>query len=61
VKVANLVALQNGSPGRRIVNTENAGDSGPMVQINEKLGFRPVEALADFQRTVSAATATVPV
>jgi GNAT superfamily N-acetyltransferase len=61
VKVANLVALQNGCPGRRIVNTENAGGSGPMVQINEKLGFRPVEALADFQRRVSAATATVPV
>jgi GNAT superfamily N-acetyltransferase len=60
VKVANLVALQNGCPGRRIVNTENAGGGGPMVQINEKLGFRPVEVLADFQRVVSVATGSVP-
>jgi GNAT superfamily N-acetyltransferase len=56
VKVANLVALQKGCPGRRIVNTENAGVDGPMLQINEKLGFRSVEVLADFQRIVSVAT-----
>jgi GNAT superfamily N-acetyltransferase len=61
VKVANLLALQKACPGRRIVNTENAGVKGPMVQINEKLGFRPVEVLADFQRIVSVATASVAV
>jgi GNAT superfamily N-acetyltransferase len=61
VKVANLVSLQQRCPGRRFVNTENAEVNGPMVQINEKLGFRPVEVLAEFQRRVSAATATVPV
>jgi hypothetical protein len=61
VKGANLVALQKGCPGRRIVNTENAGVDGPMVQINEKLGLRPVEVLADFQRIVSVAPASVAV
>jgi GNAT superfamily N-acetyltransferase len=61
VKVANLVSLQQRCPGRRYVNTENAEVNGLMVRINEKLGFRPVEVLAEFQRRVSAATATVPV
>jgi GNAT superfamily N-acetyltransferase len=59
VKVANLIGLQRHCPGRRLVNTENAGGNGPMVQINEKLGFRPVEVLADFQRIVSVATGSV--
>jgi GNAT superfamily N-acetyltransferase len=61
VKVANLISLQQHSSGHRFVNTENADDNGLMVQINEKLGFRPVEVLVDFQRIVSEATASVAV
>jgi GNAT superfamily N-acetyltransferase len=61
VKVANLISLQQHCPGRRLVNTENAGGHGPMVRINEQLGFRPVEVLADFQRIVSVATTSVAV
>jgi GNAT superfamily N-acetyltransferase len=61
VKVANLISLQQHSSGRRFVNTENADDNGLMVQINEKLGFRPVEVLVDFQRIVSVATISVAV
>jgi len=50
VKVANLAHVQERHPERTIVSTTNAVDNGPMVAINEQLGFRPVEVMAEFVR-----------
>jgi GNAT superfamily N-acetyltransferase/RimJ/RimL family protein N-acetyltransferase len=54
VKAANLAAVQAAYPERTRVNTQNAELNAPMVAINEKMGFRPVELLLEFQRIVSA-------
>lgn len=53
VKVANLVALQAGYPQRRDVATINAHDNPWMVGINERLGFRVVEACPSFYRLLA--------
>jgi GNAT superfamily N-acetyltransferase len=50
VKAANLRAVQEAHPGRTLVNTSNSPVNGPMVAINEQLGFRPVEINAEFVR-----------
>lgn len=50
VKVANLAHVQQRHPERTIVSTTNAVDNGPMVAINEQLGFRPVEVMVEFVR-----------
>jgi GNAT superfamily N-acetyltransferase len=55
VKAANLAALQADHPERRLVSTQNAETNAPMVAINEKMGFRAVEVLLEFQRRVPAA------
>lgn len=52
VKVASLAHVQALHPERTIISTTNAVDNGPMVAINEHLGFRPVEVMAEFARTV---------
>jgi GNAT superfamily N-acetyltransferase len=52
VKAANLAALQADRPERRLVSTQNAETNAPMLAINEKMGFRAVEVLLEFQRTV---------
>lgn len=52
VKVASLAHVQQRHPERTVVSTTNAVDNGPMVAINEQLGFRPVEVMAEFVRTV---------
>ncbi len=49
VKVANLRALQRDYPDRPTIVTTNAETNAPMVGINEMMGFRPVELLAEFQ------------
>jgi hypothetical protein len=52
VKVASLAYVQARHPERTTVSTTNAVDNGPMVAINEHLGFRPVEVMAEFVRAV---------
>ncbi len=52
VKVANLTAVQAAYPQRTFVNTQNSETNGPMVDINERMGFRPVELLLELQRKV---------
>jgi GNAT superfamily N-acetyltransferase len=52
VKAANLAALQAAHPKRTLVTTQNAESNAPMVAINEKMGFRAVEVLLEFQRVV---------
>ncbi len=54
VKAANLAALQSDHPERSLVSTQNAETNTPMVAINDKLGFRAVEVVLEFKRTVSA-------
>jgi GNAT superfamily N-acetyltransferase len=44
LKTLNLDHLARLSPGSRTVTTWNAADNSPMVAINERLGFRPMEA-----------------
>ena len=51
VKVASLAHVQELHPERTIISTTNAVDNGPMVAINEQLGFRPVEVMVEFVRT----------
>ncbi|HEX6517710.1 MAG TPA: GNAT family N-acetyltransferase [Nocardioidaceae bacterium] len=50
VKVANLAALQREFPDRTEVVTWNAEDNQNMVDINERLGFRPVAVAPTFRR-----------
>jgi RimJ/RimL family protein N-acetyltransferase len=52
VKSANLAAVQATHPERTRVNTQNAEVNAPMVAINEKMGFRPVELALEFQRAL---------
>lgn len=49
VKVANLRQLQEQYPQLRSMTTINAESNRHMVAINDQLGFRPVERLAEFQ------------
>jgi GNAT superfamily N-acetyltransferase len=49
VKVANLRSYQAEFPRVRSVHSWNAEANGPMVAINDKLGFRPVEYLVEMQ------------
>ncbi len=50
VKVANLRRFQETFPAAHLVHSWNAEENGPMVEINNALGFRPVEYLAEMQR-----------
>lgn len=50
VKAANLRAFQLAQPQAALITTCNEEHNGPMVDINERLGFRPVELLVEFQR-----------
>ena len=50
LKVANLRAVQRAHPDRRVLHTWNAEENGPMVAVNNAMGFRPVERLGEYQR-----------
>jgi hypothetical protein len=50
VKVANLRLLQQTHPQITTVVTYNADVNAPMVEINERLGFRPVSYLGEVQK-----------
>jgi RimJ/RimL family protein N-acetyltransferase len=49
IKVANLRAFQAEFPRVQTVHSWNAEQNGPMVAINDRLGFRPVEYLVEMQ------------
>lgn len=53
VKVANLLEVQHRFPERTRLHTTNSPANGPMVSINEELGFRPREVMGEFLRRVS--------
>ncbi len=50
VKVASLRLLQEGEVRARRLHTWNAGVNDHMIAINERLGFRPVERMGEFQK-----------
>lgn len=50
VKTRNLREVQRAYPDRKRVVTTNSETNDHMVAINELMGFRPVELLAEFQR-----------
>ncbi len=50
VKVHNLQTLQRHHPDAQRITTSNTEDNQAMVDINVRLGFEPVEILAEFQR-----------
>lgn len=50
VKAANLRHVQRRHPDRTLVSTANSPANVPMVAINELMGFRPVEVMAEFVR-----------
>lgn len=49
VKARNLQVMQAAHPDRRRIFTCNSEVNGPMVAINELMGFEPVDLLAEFQ------------
>lgn len=53
VKAANLLALTAASPRTRSVLTGNAEENGPMLDINDALGFRPALAEACFEAQIA--------
>lgn len=52
-KAHNLRAVQREQPQARSISTCNEEHNGPMVDINERLGFKPVELLVEFQRKLT--------
>jgi GNAT superfamily N-acetyltransferase len=50
VKARSLANLQRLHPDRTVVTTCNAEVNAQMVGINERMGFKPVEILGEFQR-----------
>ena len=52
VKVANVRRLQESQPQIRTVVTYNAEVNAPMVAVNERLGFRPVQWLGELQKRI---------
>lgn len=54
VKVANLRSFQSTDPVATRLRTWNAEVNSHMVGVNERLGFRPVERLGEFQKRLPA-------
>ncbi|GGK29397.1 hypothetical protein GCM10010124_22700 [Pilimelia terevasa] len=52
VKVANLRYARAHEPGLRVVDTFNAAENGHMIAINERMGYRPLDAWENWQRTL---------
>jgi GNAT superfamily N-acetyltransferase len=50
VKARNLRVLQREYPDRTVLSTCNAEQNAYMVAINDRLGYKPLELLAAFQR-----------
>ncbi len=53
IKAHNLRAVQRDHPDRKAVYTGNSEVNAPMVSINERIGFRPIELIGMFQRKLA--------
>lgn len=53
-KVRNTRWVQRLFPGKRGIRTWNADVNAPMVAVNDLLGYRPVERLAEWQKRLTA-------
>ncbi|MDA1360003.1 GNAT family N-acetyltransferase [Glycomyces luteolus] len=53
-KIANLRQLREHHPGVTTIWTGNADTNANMVAINDRLGFRPVDALVSYKRKLDA-------
>ena len=54
LKARNLRAVQRDHPQRTSIHTQNEETNGPMVDINERMGFKPLELVVEFQRKLDA-------
>jgi GNAT superfamily N-acetyltransferase len=54
LKAHNLRAAQRDHPDRTAIHTQNHETNRPMVAINERFGFKPVELCVEFQRKLDA-------
>lgn len=52
-KARNLLWLQQERPDLVLLSTYNAEENVPMIAVNERMGFRPVERLGEFQRKLA--------
>jgi GNAT superfamily N-acetyltransferase len=50
IKIANQRRFQEAFPKVSLIHSWNAEENGPMVAINDTIGFRPVEYAAEMQR-----------
>ncbi|MGN6723945.1 MAG: GNAT family N-acetyltransferase, partial [Marmoricola sp.] len=50
LKVANLRQIQQHEPQMRAITTWNAESNGPMISVNEQLGYVAVERLGEFEK-----------
>lgn len=50
LKVANLAQLVAARPEITLLRTWNAESNGPMIAVNQALGFRPVSRLGEFEK-----------
>jgi RimJ/RimL family protein N-acetyltransferase len=53
MKLANLFAMLEQHPGVRRINTWNAEDNGPMIAVNEDMGFRVEARATDWRRRIA--------
>ncbi|GGJ90946.1 GNAT family N-acetyltransferase [Pilimelia anulata] len=49
IKAENLRYALAGEPGLRVIDTFNAAVNGPMIAINEQLGYRPLDGWDNWQ------------
>ncbi len=52
IKIANQRRFQDTFPRVELIHSWNAEQNGPMVAINDTIGFRPVEYAAEMQRRI---------
>ena len=54
LKLANHRQLQAVEPAPRLVHTYSAEENTPMIAVNTRLGFRPVELSDEWQRRTAS-------
>jgi RimJ/RimL family protein N-acetyltransferase len=52
VKVANLRLLESVAPDVHTLTTYNAESNAHMIEVNDRIGFRPVARMGEFQKRV---------